>query len=646
MRKLLTGLFCCVTITAWCGGGEDYTVFTISPELMKNVNVVKRMENSRYEITEKNRAVLHYKVAYTILNEQGDNWSYYSEGYDKLRSIESFDGTLFDAMGKKIKSLKKSDIKDVSGNDDASLADDNRVKWHSFYYKVYPYTVEYEVEIRYKGTMFLPKWMPQEKSVMSVQQSNLTVISPATNPLHYKMFNYKGAPVIMDDKGNKVYTWEVKNLTGVTSEYAAPAWHELTTSVYMATEKFMLEDYEGSNANWKDFGKFVYDLKKERDALPDDVKQKVHQLTDGITDVKEKINKLYDYMQQNTRYISIQLGVGGWQPFDAKYVAAKKYGDCKALSNFMYSLLKEAGIRSVYTVIRAGDDNNYLMEDLPSSQFNHAVLFVPNAKDTTWLECTSQTTAPGYMGGGTGNRYALAIDENGGTLVKTPTYSVAENLQVRHVKASINAQGYLEALITTKYSAEQQDRLHAVTNGLSKDKLMEFLKEDIELPTYDVKSFNYKESKTAVPVIDETLDLVSDNYATVSGKRFFVVPNIITRTNRKLKAEETRKFDLVLGFEFKDVDTVEIAIPEGYTPESIPQAVKLDTKFGKYTASVKLDGTKIIYNRSYEHFSGRFPATDYADLVKFYETIYKADRSRVVLVKNESATTTTPQKGF
>ena len=196
----MTVVLCFSTAIAWCGNGdESYAVGNIPDSLLKNANVVKRAEVSRFEITEKNRARFFYKVAYTILNEQGDRWAYYSEGYDKLRSIESFDGTLFDANGRKIKSLKKSDIKDVSGTDE-SLADDNRVKWHSFFYKVYPYTVEYETEVRYKGTMFLPDWIPQEKPVMSVQSSILAVVAPADNPLRYKMFNYPGQPAIVDGK--------------------------------------------------------------------------------------------------------------------------------------------------------------------------------------------------------------------------------------------------------------------------------------------------------------------------------------------------------------------------------------------------------------------------------------------------------------
>jgi len=299
----------------------------------------------------------------------------------------------------------------------------------------------------------------------------------------------------------------------------------------------------------------------------------------------------------------------------------------------MYALLKEAGIRSVYTVINATGSSDYLITELPCSQFNHVILFVPDGKDTIWLECTSQTKSAGYIGD-IGNRFAVAVDENGGALVRTPKYSYRENLEIRNVSAVVDEAGHLTASIHTKYKAEQQDRVHAIINGLSKDKLMEFLKEDIDLATYYIKSFKYNEERSHLPVVNENLELVADNYATVSGKRFFVIPNIITRSQRKLKADEERKNDVVLEFEFTDIDTAEIKIPAGYSPESVPADVKIESKFGKYSSSIKLEGSNIKYYRHYENYGGRFPAKDYAELVKFYESIYKADRSKVVLVKN------------
>ena len=110
----------------------------------------------------------------------------------------------------------------------------------------------------------------------------------------------------------------------------------------------------------------------------------------------------------------------------------------------------------------------------------------------------------------------------------------------------------------------------------------------------------------------------------------------MTRSGRKLSPDSTRKYDIQLGFEYKDVDSVEIELPKGYTIESMPKDVAVVSQFGKYNSSVKLKDNKLYYYRTIEHNSGRYPAKQYGDLVDFYLAIYKADRSKVVLVKSEN----------
>jgi len=616
-------------------GDGDYAVSKIPAELLKKADVVKRMEEIRFEVVDPGKSRLYHKYALTILNENGDRYARLVLDYDKLRAIKSMDGTLYDAQGKKLKEMKKSEIKDLSGTSDISLMDDNRIKVHSFFHRLYPYTIEYESEVQIVGSFFFPAWDPLGNERISVVQSGMTVVAPADFAIRYKAFNYKNEPVIQNEKSSKKYRWEIKNLEALELEYAYPSWDYIAPMVYIAPAKFALEKYEGDMSTWQGLGKFIYSLNSGRDILPENIKLKVHELADRITNPKEKVAVLYRFMQENTRYISIQLGIGGLQPFDANYVATKKYGDCKALSNYMYSLLKEAGIPACYTLVKAGRGATYLREDFPSNQFNHAILCVPLQKDTVWLECTSQTLPAGYLSSFTADRPVLIINENGGKLVRTPSYNIKQNTQVRNIVASVNNEGFLNADIKTTYRAIQQDNLHYLIHDLSKDKQLEYLKKEIELPHYDVVRFEYKEFPSSLPSIDENLEITALNFATVTGKRLFITPNIISRSDLKLKKDETRKYPVSFTYSYTDIDTTTIKVPGGYSPEAIPAPVILDTKFGRYSSAVEVKGDQIHYYRNMEKFSGEFPATDYTELVKFYDQIYKADRYRVVLVKKD-----------
>lgn len=635
--RLLFALIAIISINMIAQAGESpYATKLIPEHLLKNANMVKRTEDIQLEIINTGETVMHYKYALTVLNENGDRYATLTEWYDKLHQVRSIEGNLYDANGQLLKKVKNKDVMDLSGVDNSNLKDDSRVKVHSFYYKTYPYTVEYEVTSKFNHTFHFPRWIPQEYQQLSVENSSFTVITPADYKIRFQSTNYKGEPVVVTEKNKKKTTWKVTGMPAIKRPLASPRWDEMTTAIYLAPTDFEVEGYKGSMNSWQEFGKFFYALKKDRDLLPEEVKQKVQQITAGLSSNKEKIKALYQYMQQSTRYISIQLGIGGWQPFDASFVAKKGYGDCKALSNYMYSLLKAAGIPSYYTLINAGDDSDdkYLLEAFPSLQFNHAILCVPLQKDTIWLECTDQIKSAGYMGGFTGNRKALLIDENGGTLVATPRYGIKENTQIRTIRGVIDAEGNYTTKVNTSFKALQQDDLYQMLAYLSKDKVKKVLNEELDLSTYDIVDFKYQQKKDELPQVDEHLDLFVSKFATISGKRLFIAPNLLNKSSTRLSTDEERTYDFVFDYEYKDVDSIEIEVPQGYILEAAPQPVALKTKYGAYSSSIRLDGNKLYYTRTREQYAGRFPAKDAADLAKYYDAIYKADRSKVVLVKN------------
>ncbi|MCH5600377.1 DUF3857 domain-containing protein [Niabella ginsengisoli] len=301
----------------------QYAVKDIPETLLKNANLVKRLDDLRVDIKNPGKAYYYRHYVYTILNEEADKYAFFYDHYDKFQDIISISGTLYDASGNKIKNVKKKDILDESGTSGNTLADDARYKTHNFYHKNYPYTIEYEVEVEMKGIFYLPEWQPVPAPEVAVEKSSLTVYTPKDYALRYKELRYKGAPLIKEEKSIKAYQWQVTHQTATPTEIFSPDWDDISTRVLIAPSVFEFGGYKGDMSNWQGFGKFMQALYNGRDVLPADVKSKVHEITDNLKTNKEKINALYKFMQDNTHYISIQLGIGGWQPLDATYVAEK-----------------------------------------------------------------------------------------------------------------------------------------------------------------------------------------------------------------------------------------------------------------------------------------------------------------------------------
>jgi hypothetical protein len=613
---------------------QNYNVALINDSLKKDANAVTRIDDLKVVIESPSKAIVKHRYAITILNEDGVKFAQYINTYRKFISLEKIEGHLYDALGKEINDVKKKGFADFSANGDESLMTDVRYKVHNFYYAQYPYTIEYEDEQTYDGIFYLPSWNPIDIKC-GLEQSCFKVETALDYQLNYKEIACKTKAIKTVVKDKNIYTWQVKNIVPIKYEPYQPSWDEINTAVYITPSLFEIENYKGDMNSWLSLGKFINTLNNDRQQLPDNVKQEIHKLTDNIKDAKEKVNILYDYLQKNTRYISVQIGIGGWQPYDAKYVATKKYGDCKALSNYMVSILKEVNVPARYVLIKSGENKNGLWEDFTANFFNHAIVCVPLQKDSIWLECTSQTKSPGYMGSSTGNRKALLIDDAGGHVVSTPYYKAADNLQIRKVDAEINNEGELYAKVYTHFTGIQQEDVNGLMHQATPDQKKKYLNETLSLPTYSVEKYEYKETKGMIPAIDEYLEIKSPFYAAITGKRLFLTPNFFNRSASKLEEDKNRKYDIKFSSAYIDVDTLQIKIPANYTVEAMAKPVTLKTAYGNYAISFSITENVINVIRRNERNQGRFPKEEYEKILNYFNAIYKADRTKIVLIKKE-----------
>ncbi len=630
MRVLI---FLMVLLTGSCCFSQEYSIAKMPSNLTENADAVKRFEEFHVQIKSIKHAVIKHKWAITILNQAGDEYAFYKSQYSKLYSLSDIGGKLFDQNGVQIKKIRKKEIGDVTGSGEHDLITDSRIKYFSFHCNKYPYTVEFEDELSLDGIFFLPTWMPMSGvENFSVEQSKFIVETPVDYQLRYKQKNYPNKPLIEQQNGVITYTWEVQHQLPLSKELFRPNADELLTTVSIAPTLFSFGGYSGDMSTWEGFGKFILALNENRHILPPSIQQQVHQLTDHLTTTAEKVAVLYQYLQQNTRYISIQIGIGGWQPLEAKFVAEKKFGDCKALSNFMVSLLKEAGIKAHYVLIPAGDTYRPINEDFPASSFNHVIACVPTNKDTIWLECTSQTVSPGFLGSFTGNRKALMITDNGGKIVTTPQYSAEENTLQRTIIATIDEEGTLAANVTTNYTGLEQEEAHHQFKYSSKEEQIAHYNRAYDIGTYQIEQIDFKETRAVVPKMEESFTLKAANFGSITGKRMFVQPNFLSKTAR-LPERKHRLSDIVYPYSYVHTDSIIIHLPKNYTLESMPKNIKISNQFGQFYVSYLFNDNSIKLIRTYKRNEGRFPASDYEAFAKFYEQMNRGDLDKLVLVK-------------
>jgi hypothetical protein len=433
------------------------------------------------------------------------------------------------------------------------------------------------------------------------------------------------------EKGKDIYTWQETNIMTEQDHDLLPHYKYYEKILQLSPNDFIEGGYKGSLASWEDLGLWINSLNMDRDQIPDLSKQKILDLIKDAKTDREKVKILYKYMQSKTRYIFISLGIGGYQPFPAEYVETKGYGDCKALSNYMQSLLKLAKIKSYYTLIYAGRAEDDILIDFPSSQFNHAILCVPLEKDTVWLECTSQTQPFNFLGSFTDDRHALLITENGGKLVKTPRYPKKINTQIRNAFIEIDAEGNAKGNLKTVFNGLQYENREGIREKSDKDQ-NDFLKTVYPISGMIIKSKEFIENKDEIPSIIEKLDFNLPMFASISSKRMFVKLNQFSQTLSVPKNEE-RKIPFQLRSEFIDIDTVQIKVPEDYSVESIPKSIDINTKFGQYSFSVMQNGNIYTCIRKYASEKGTFDASDYKAYYEYKKQISNADKAKLEFVK-------------
>ena len=358
-------------------------------------------------------------------------------------------------------------------------------------------------------------------------------------------------------------------------------------------------------------------------------------MTDTCSSDNSKIAVLYKYLEKTTRYVSIQLGIGGLKPLPVEYTRKTGFGDCKGLSNYMRAMLDVVGIKSHFTIIST--ENKRLTPDFASAnQCNHAILCVPQAKDTIWLECTSPTLPLGYVHEDIAGHDALIVTPDGGKLVSLPQYADSLNRQSSKLTIKLSPDG-LASMNLEQQSTWRQYEDKKPLRYLEEKKFREMLLGLIYAPSASFKSSSIVEEKEpfSIPCMTIKAELENLHYGNVTGNRIFLPANPMHKNYHAIKKDENRKQDITISYGYVDEEEIDIIIPDGYEMENKPEASVISEPFGSLVWAIVQDGNTIKVMSRFERKSGKWDASQYQKIYDFEKAIEQRYNQRIVLKKTE-----------
>ncbi|WP_289663398.1 DUF3857 domain-containing protein [Flavobacterium panacagri] len=635
MKNLCCALFFLIFTSYSFAQKNDYSILKISDSLKDNANAVVRFDLTDISILSQRNMVIKTDRAVTVLNEKGARAVNAFESYNKRTSVKNIEATIYDAFGNEIKKIKKKDFKDVSAADGATLASDGRYIYLEYTPISYPYTVVYSSEIETSNTAFIPRWLPLDNYFVSVEKSVINVKYPNALGFRKKESQFSVFDIKKTDETDTKLSYSVKNILAHKPEDYSPAFSELYPKLTMSLEYFNLEGIDGNAKNWKEYGKwFSEKILTETIILPEETKSKIKALVGNESDPIKKAKIIYHYVQEKSRYVSIQLGIGGFKPMLAADVDRLGYGDCKALSNYTRALLDAVGVPSYYTELYGDNDLRDIDEDFFAIEGNHAVLCIPDKENYVFLECTSQYDPFGYQANFTDNRKVIVIKPEGGEIIRTKIYEPRSNAQISKGNYSLDENGVFSGVINISSEGSQYGRKQQIERFHPTEKEKHYKDYWSNINNLKLGRIAFTNDKENIR-FTEDVQLTASNYGVISGNKMIFTVDAFNQNSENVKRVRNRKNPFQIQRGYSDTDEIEINLPTGFSIEFLPQNYELKGKFGEYkTEIIKNDSNKLIYKRSMFLNKGKYSNKEYDEYRLFMEQVSRNDNAKIILTKN------------
>ena len=581
------------------------------------------------------RHVRTYRTVAQILREDAvENWAEqsfgYSPGHEKLTvnwiRVVRPDGSVVSAEPRQV---QDADVPAAMGN---PVYSDRKVRRASLS-GVAPGTI---VDISYTVEELKPFLAGDFSTSWSVttgypvMRSRLIVDLPASVKPVIKEENLKFERRTVERGGRRVHTWATKDVMTERGEMFAADSNGVYQSLALALPM-----------TWDAISRWYAGMARDRYAATPMLDSALAKVVAGARTRDDSIRAVHRWVAQDIRYVSISLGMGGYQPRTPDEVIESKYGDCKDKATLFVAALRRMGIEAFPVLLNSSGGVD---RSLPTiDQLDHVIAAIPGKDGYTYVDLTAELTPFGTLPWGPQGEFGIVVHADGHgevvTLTKDPmkanesTTRIVGELRpdgtfdgrVEEFATGIRQYGLRNLFAQPLDSTTRANMLRGLPAkmlgvGATGDSLVYTDGRDLGTPPR--MSFIVSGWRATSEAGD--MHILTLPFASMGG-----AANVAT----SLEANGPRRFPIdargVIGWHV-GTNELRVTLPDGWTAR-LPQSVHEESAFGSYTAEFSQTGRELRIVRRVSGGEGVFPPERIGELTAWLRAIAKDDARYIVL---------------
>ena len=361
------------------------------------------------------------------------------------------------------------------------------------------------------------------------------------------------------------------------------------------------------------------------------LKTKALDITQGKDNNLAKVRAIYQWVQENIRYIAFEDGIAGFKPESAQEVLRKKYGDCKGMANLTKGLLKSIGFDARLCWI----GTNHIAYDYSTPSLgvdNHMICALFLDKKLYFLDATETYIGFGQFAERIQGRQVLIENGNEYILEHVPVETYLQNVEQEKRVISISGDT-LKGRVYQNWKGESREHLLAGINNIRKEKvadaIVRYLSDGQDILT-DVKTSDLSSQSEDISI---EYNLKLKNGASSFGNEVYVEMD-----RRKELASMTmdtveRKTDWLFPYKYDLQHETQLSLPKGGKIASLPEPVQIDRPGYRFTISYARADDKIIYKKELIFKKSSLPRSAFAQWNKDIREINRIYNEQLVISK-------------